>query len=139
MMQIHLKKSKCDQFGNGSNIIPGRTYVAVCPVSALLKFIEVRSDVPDPFFIDSSGGTITKPWFVRQIRDFLCSLGFPQDQYAGHSFRIGAATIAAQRGVEDSVIKTLGRWQSAAFLQYIRTPKEQLEASSKVMATVNTS
>ena len=50
----------------------------------------------------------------------------PQGDYAGHSFRIGDATSAALAGVEDSTIQALGRRQSAAFLQYIRMPREQL-------------
>ena len=39
MIQIHLKKSKCDQFGLGSDIVIGRTDTPTCPVSALLHYI----------------------------------------------------------------------------------------------------
>ena len=87
-----------------------------------------------PFFLNAEKGVITKPWFVGQFRDILRNIGLPQHQYAGHSFRIGAATTAALAGVEDSMIQTLGRWHSAAFLQYIRTPKEHLAAIAAVMA-----
>lgn len=134
MIQFHLKVSKCDQFGAGSDIVVGRTDSPLCPVAAILKYIEVRGDTPGPFFVDSSHKALTKQKFVSQIRIILNSIGLQQDQYAGHSFRIGAATTAALAGVEDSTIQTLGRWHSAAFLQYIRTPKEHLAALSAVLA-----
>ena len=133
MLQIHLKKSKCDQAGRGADIVIGRTGCKLCPVSAVLHYITARGDQAGPFFINSSKETITKAWFVARIRELLGSIGLPQHQYAGHSFRIGAATTAAMAGVEDSMIQTLGRWHSAAFLQYIRTPKEHLAAVSAVM------
>ena len=123
MIQFHLKVSKCDQFGAGSNIVVGRVDSPLCPVTAILKYIEIWGDRPGPFFIDSSHTAITKQKFTKRIRDILNSLGLQHDHYAGHSFRIGAATTAAVAGVEDSTIQTLGRWHSAAFLQYIRTPQ----------------
>ncbi len=36
MIQIHLKKSKCDQFGMGADVIVGKTGNALCPVAAIL-------------------------------------------------------------------------------------------------------
>ena len=78
---------------------------------------------------------MTKPCFVTQIRDILCTIGLPQHHFVGHSFRIGAATSATAVGIEDYAIQILGRWHSAAFLQYIRTPKERLAALSTTLAT----
>ena len=135
MVQVHLKISKCDQVGRGVDIVMGRTGRTVCPVSAIVSYLQTRQDCPGAFFLLSTGSIVTKPWFVEQIRSVLTSLGLPQDDYAGHSFRIGAATTAAQKGLEDSTIKTLGRWQSSAFLQYIRTPKERLASLSASLAT----
>ena len=137
MIQFHLKSSKCDPFGAGSDIIVGRTGNLLCPVSAVLQYIGSRGDQAGPFFVDKQGRAITKPHFVARTRDILATLGLPQSQFAGHSFRIGAATAAAAAGVEDSTIQTLGRWSSAAFLQYIRTPKERLASISATLANTN--
>lgn len=131
MVQIHLKKSKCDQFGTGSDVVVGRTDTTVCPVAAILEYTSSRGSHPGPFFRLNSVAPITKPWFVAQLRAILGAVGLPQQQYAGHSFRIGAATTAALVGIEDSTIQALGRWHSAAYLQYIRTPKSQLASMSK--------
>ena len=95
MVHIHLKKSKCDQFGAGVGIILGHSGKDLCPVSALLSFISARGSTPGPFFLDSGRKPIIKPWFVEKIRECLNRAGLPQHQYAGHSFRIGAATTAA--------------------------------------------
>lgn len=133
MIRIHLKRSKCDQFGKGAHIFLGCTRKKVCPVMALTQYFASRLSAPGPLFLDKKGKTITKPWFTTHIRAILNGLGLPQDQYAGHSFRIGAATTAAKNGMEDSMIKTLGRWQSAAFLQYIRTPPEHLAAMARTL------
>ena len=61
--------------------------------------------------------------------------GIQASQFAGHSFRIGAASTAAARGVEDSLIKTLGRWRSSAYLLYVRIPRERLADLSRVLAS----
>ena len=104
MVQVHLSKSKCDQVGLGADIVVGVTGTELCPVTAILQYIEARGTLPGPFFLDSSKKPVTKPWFVEQIRAILTSIGVAQDQYCGHSFRIGAATTAAMAGVEDSVL-----------------------------------
>jgi len=62
---------------------------------------------------------MTKDYFVTAVRAALSEAGFDDRNYAGHSFRIGATTTAAQQGLQDSLIKTLGRWQSSAYTRYV--------------------
>ena len=111
-------------------MVVGATHSPICPVTAVLDYIRQRRDPPGPFFIRLNKQPVKKAWFVQQVRQVIQSLGLPEQHYAGHSFRIGAATSAALAGIEDSTIQALGRWQSAAFLQYIRLPKEHLACLS---------
>ena len=48
-----------------------------------------------------------------------------------HSFRIGAATVAARNGVPDHLIQAMGRWSSNAYQLYIRTPSASLATLSQ--------
>ena len=41
---------------------------------------------------------------------------------------------AAAMKVEDSIIKTLGRWESAAYLLYVRIPREELKEISGTLS-----
>ena len=122
MLRFHLKQSKTDPFGRGANVVLGRTGCSLCPVAAVLTYAAARGSQPGPFFVTSAARALTKQEFVCEIRKVLVRLGLPDNKYAGHSFRISAATSATMAGVEDSTIQLLGRWQRVAFLRYIRTP-----------------
>ena len=137
MVQVHLKVSKCDQYGTRSDMVLGRTWNSLCPVSALMQYVDHRGSQTSPFFLDSSQAVIIKQQFLEWIREILNSIGLPQHQYVGHSFRIGAAMTVAAAGIKDSTIQTLGRWHSAAFLQYIHKPKTQLAAISASLASTS--
>lgn len=71
---------------------------------------------------------MTKSRFIARVREALMQAGIHHKGYAGHSFRIGAATTAHAQGLSDATIKMLGRWESAAYLLYVRTPREKLVA-----------
>ena len=134
-LRIRIKQSKTDPFRRGINLFVGRTDSDLCPVAALLDYMKHRGRTPGPLFTFSSGLYLTRNRFVEIVREALRRRGIDQQKYCGHSFRIGAATTAATKGVEDSVIKTLGRWESVAYLQYVRLQRKQLTSYARVLAS----
>lgn len=81
----------------------------------MLKYLhEVRSskDINAPLFLDSLHRPFSREIFLSYLRDILTRLGYRASEYSGHSFCIGAGTSATAAGVEDHLIKTLGRWNS---------------------------
>ena len=67
------------------------------------------------------------------LRKALSDAGVDLSRYNGHSFQIGGSTTAARMGVNDSLIQTLGKWKSSAFVCCIRTPWEQLVQVSSLL------
>ncbi len=134
MVQVHLKSSKTDPFRRGVTVCLGRTGNILCPVNAIAAYLVARGREAGPFFTFSSGAPLSRESLVRWVRAALGAAGMDATKYSGHSFRIGAATTAALVGIEDSLIKTLGRWESAAYLLYVRVPREKLTAVAGKMA-----
>ena len=132
-MSIRLRHSKTDPFGNGVTLFVGRTYQHICPVAAVLAYLAVRPPIRGPLFIHANGTPLTRVELIRHVRQALRLRGFDVSNYSGHSFRIGAATTAAARGIPDATIKMLGRWESSAYTSYIRTPREQLAGIARTM------
>ena len=131
VVKVHLRVSKCDQFGKGVDVFVGSLPNRRCPVTAVVAYMVTRGDGVGPFFITRSKSPLTKSKFVSEVRSALDVIGLDQTVFSGHSFRSGAATAAAQAGLSDSTIQTLGRWNSTAFLSYIRTPRNELASITK--------
>ena len=135
-LTVRLKRSKCDPFGSGVLVYVGRTFRPLCPVAAMLSYLAIRPPFPGPLFIFSDGTSLSRERLTVSLAQALRLAGLDASGYSGHSFRIGAATAAAQAGISDSLIQTLGRWKSSAFMTYIRTPKETLCAASVSLANI---
>ena len=129
-MRVHLKSSKTDQFRRGVDIFIGSTPNELC------TYPVCRREHPGALFHFEDGTLLTPACFTEKIRDTLDALGYVSQSYAGHicSFRIGAATTAAERGLEGSLIKVPGRWESDTYLLYVKTPRECLAVVSKILA-----
>ena len=134
-IRVTIKQSKTDQFKKGAQVFVGRTGDKVlCPVSAVLAYLAVRQGGEGPLFYFASGTYLTKEKFIKPVREALNTLGYLSDKFAGHSFRIGAATTAAEAGIDEATIKALGRWRSDAYQTYVRIPRERMNGISATLA-----
>ena len=132
---VRIKASKTDPFRQGVTIYLGATDSKLCPVKAILAYIAVRGHHQGPLFLFSDKKVLTRERFVDSVRSALCKAGLNPDLYSGHSFRIGAATVAHEKGLDDSTIMTLGRWKSNAYQRYVRIPRENLAKVSHHIAS----
>ena len=129
-------EAKDRPISEGRVSLVGRTGMDLCPgpVSAMLSYLELRGGKPGPLFLFQNRKPLTRLCFIDVVRDVLKKTGLDEEKYCSHSFQIGAATTAASKGMEGCIIKTLGRWESVAYLQYIRIPRERLASISGVLA-----
>ena len=107
-LAVTLRASKTDPFGAGHTLYLGCTGSTICPVAAMLAYVAVRPRVPGPLFIHRNGSPLTRADMVREVRLALTGSGLNLAHFTGHSFRIGAASSAAQVGLSESLIQTLG-------------------------------
>ena len=138
-LEVSIKASKTDVFRKGVTVVLGATGKKLCPVATILQYMSnPRPAAASPkgaFFVFSDGSALTRAKLVKEMRAALEARGIRPSDYAGHSFRIGAATTAATCGMLDSLIKTLGRWESTAYTLYIRTPRKTLCSVAKSLAS----
>ena len=108
-LSLHLKSSKTDPYRQGCSLLiapSGRRSV---------QFVQ-KNTWP---IIPSIQMASTSVWpLPHQSTSHLNT---------SHSFRIGAATTAAEAGLPPWLIQTLGRWSSNCFALYIRTPSSILQ------------
>ena len=80
----------------------------------------MRSSVSTTLFCHFGGEPLTRYQFNAMLRRALNFAHVHDDHISSHSFRIGAASTAAQSSVSIDDIRAMGRWRSNAVLRYIR-------------------
>ena len=135
MVRVHIKESKDRLFPQGGVCLLGEDGERVMPSGSNFSLPRGTRHGSRPIFHFASGAPLSRELFVWRVREALEPWGIDEKKYLGHSFRIGAATEAAAAGVQNCLIKTLGRWESSDYHTYVRVPRDQLASISKRLST----
>ena len=79
-----------------------------CPVHFLLEYLARRGERPGPLFLNPDNTPVSRKFFADLLSLSLKACGLDSTRYKGHSFRIGAASFAAEPGMSDAQIRALG-------------------------------
>ena len=115
---------------------------ALCPVSAytahVAEFPSADGDEQQPAFMyDSRAGkrtALSYQFLVDTIKELLEFVGENPYDYAGHSLRIGGATLAFAVGAPATNIMLLGDWVSKAVFGYNQPDSTFLQSLPRQMA-----
>ena len=121
-MLVTLRYSKTDQLGQGTTLKISKLPGITCPVSSLIYYLSMRPKVSGPLLCHLNGKPLTRHQFSAILQKALTAIGPHLRNYKSHSFRLGAATTAAQQGWSIDKIKESGRWASDAYKHYIQHP-----------------
>ena len=118
---ITIRQSKTDQVGKSTKLcVSSYAKHTICPVHTMKQYLCARPNTTNPIlFCHKNGASLSQFQFSSVLAKSLTHLGI-YEHYSSHSFRIGAATTAANRGVPHHLIQKWGRWSSDAYKRYIR-------------------
>ena len=87
-----------------------------------------------PLFRKASGASISTDDVCAMVRALMASVGEVPTEYGAHSMRIGGATAALAAGVDPSIIKVMGRWDSEVYEIYTRATVQAAATASSLIA-----
>ena len=127
-LKISIKRSKTDQFGEGSKkALPYFDNSQYCPVVSLQKWIKISNINSGPLFRRFSKGSklsenrLTDQTVALLIKAYLQLAGIDSKNYSGHSLRSGFATSAAESGAEErSIMAMTGHKSTEMVRRYIK-------------------
>ena len=90
-------------------------------MASLLQYCKIRGNQPGSLFCQPGNRPISVNQFNSELRRCLAFCGLDPRRYKSHSFRIGAACLAAEKGYSDAQIRALGQWKSDGFKLYIKS------------------
>ena len=127
-LKITVKRSKTDQFGEGSiKAIPYFEDSIYCPVKILKRWLNISKIKKGPLFRRFTKGSkltlnrLTDQTVALLIKNYLNKAGIDSKNYSGHSLRSGFATSAAESGAEErSIMAMTGHKSTEMVRRYIK-------------------
>lgn len=104
--------------------IPQESNAELCPVRAVMAYLECRPNCKGPFFCHANSTPVTRNQFSAVLAKCIRRVRPGCKNIKSHSFRIGRATHLFAMGLSESKIKTIGRWRSDTYRRYIRMHTE---------------
>ncbi len=127
-LKITLRKSKTDQYGEGS--LKGLPYFDnsnYCPVVSLQKWLNISKIKSGPVFRRFIKGSklsekrLTDQTVALLVKKYLELAGINSKNFSGHSLRSGFATSAAESGAEErSIMAMTGHKSTEMVRRYIK-------------------
>ena len=127
-LKIQIKRSKTDQYGEGSvKALPYFNNALYCPVISIKKWINISNIKSGPLFrrfsksFKLSDNRLSDQTIALLIKKYLTLAGIDSKNYSGHSLRSGFATSAAESGVEErSIMAMTGHKSTEMVRRYIK-------------------
>ena len=96
----------------------------LCPVKAYREYLVACGNISrsNAAMRDEDGWAYTHARLNADLKQLMGKY-VHYGKLSGHSFRSGMASLLAQLGYSDDVIQATGRWNSEAFLRYIKLPR----------------
>ena len=127
-IKINIKKSKTDQFGEGSiKALPYFYNPRYCPLKSIQNWIKISKINQGAIFrkfhkgIKLSNIRLSDQSVALLIKYYLNLAGIDNKNYSGHSLRSGFATSAAEAGAEErSIMAMTGHKSTEMVRRYIK-------------------
>ena len=127
-LKIQIRKSKTDQFGEGSvKALPYFDNAEYCPVISLKNWLKISKINSGPLFRRFVKGSklsvnrLTDQTVALLIKEYLRLVGIDSKNYSGHSLRSGFATSAAESGADErSIMAMTGHKSTEMVRRYIK-------------------
>ena len=127
-LKITVKRSKTDQFGEGSiKALPYFEDSIYCPVTILQRWLNISKISKGALFRRFSKGSkltsyrLTDQTVALLVKSYLNKAGIDSKNYSGHSLRSGFATSAAESGAEErSIMAMTGHKSTEMVRRYIK-------------------
>ena len=134
-LELNLPSSKTDPFRARIKLTIAATHNLGCPVRAMKEFLARDTHRPQhaPLFCigKDEQQAFTREYVIQILQQRARAAGLEDSTLNGHIFRRGAATWAAEVGILDNEIQTLGWWWSDAYKAYIEYSQEEQISLSK--------